>query len=111
MLMRLKPAANIMLGDNLATAMWISEIGHNIGALQISGATYISNIAVLAVSSDYVAIGEDMLAAGAYLSKDQSQIASIRTEDIMKIVAIVLIVAGAIVASLGSNIIQTILAT
>jgi hypothetical protein len=109
MLMRLKPAANIMLGDNLASAMWLSEIGHNIGALQISGATYISNIAVLAVSSDYVAIGEDMLAAGAYLSKDQSQIASIRTEDIIKILAIVLVVAGAIIASLGSNIVQTIL--
>ena len=111
MLMRLRPAANIMLGDNLASAMWMSEIGHQIGALQISGATYISNIAVLAVSSDYIAIGEDMLAAGAYLSKEPSQIASIRTEDIIKILAIILVVGGALVFSLGSNIVQTVLST
>jgi len=109
MLMRLRPAANIMLGDNLASAMWMSEIGHQIGALQISGATYISNIAVLAVSSDYIAIGEDMLAAGAYLSKEPSQIASIRTEDIIKIVAIILVVGGALLFSLGSNVVQTVL--
>jgi len=111
MLMRLKPAANIMLGDNLASAMWMSEIGHQIGAIQISGATYISNIAVLAVSSDYIAIGEDMLAAGAYLSKDPAQIASIRTEDVIKILAIILVIGGSIILSLGSNIVQTILAT
>ena len=109
MLMRLRPAANIMLGDNLASAMWMSEIGHQIGALQISGATYISNIAVLAVSSDYIAIGEDMLAAGAYLSKEPSQIASIRTEDIVKIAAIIVVVGGAILLSFGSTIVQTVL--
>jgi len=111
LLMRLRPATNIMLGDVQATAMYISEIGHEVGALQISGATYIANISVLATSSDYLAIGEDILAAGAYLSKEPDQIASIRTEDIFKIAIIVIIVAGSLLLTLGNNLLVTILST
>jgi len=111
MLMRLRPATNIMLGDVQATAMYISEIGHEVGALQISGATYIANISVLATSSDYLAIGEDILAAGAYLSKEPDQIASIRTEDIFKIVIIVIVVAGSLLLTLGNNALVTVLST
>jgi hypothetical protein len=111
MLMRLKPATNIMLGDVQATAMYISEVGHEVGALQISGATYIANISVLATSSDYLAIGEDILAAGAYLSKDPNQIASIRTEDIFKIVLLVAMVAGSILLTFGNSMLGAILST
>ncbi len=109
LLMRTKPAVNILLGDIQASAMYISEVGHEVGALQISGATYISNIAVLACSSDYLAIGEDMLAAGAYLSKEQAQIASIRTEDIMKILFIFVLVLGSVLYSSGNELFITLL--
>lgn len=109
MMLRLKPGVNILLGEQMGTAMYLSEIGHEVGALQISGAHYITNIACLAASADYLAIGEDMLAAGAYLSKDPNQIASIRASDLMKYLFIVVLIVGSVLASFGNKIVATLL--
>jgi hypothetical protein len=108
MLMRLKPGVNILLGAVQASAMYISEVGHEVGALQISGADYAGNVAVLACSTDYLAIGTDIIAAGAYLSKDKVQLSSIRTEDLIKILAIIMLVAGCILISLKNDFLVTL---
>jgi hypothetical protein len=109
MMLREKPATNIMVGVQYASAVYISEVGHEVGAMVISGTTYLSNIACLAASSDYVMIGEEMLAAGAYLSKDPGQLSTIKTQDIMKFLIIGIVVIGIIAISLGSQVILDIL--
>ncbi len=108
MLMRLRPGVNVMLGEQLGTAMYISEVGHEVGALQISGAAYVSNVACLATSADYLAIGEDMLAAGAYLSQDPNQLVGIRVSDLMKFLFMAVLVVGCILVSLNQNILGTL---
>jgi hypothetical protein len=108
-MLREKPATNIMVGVQYASAVYISEVGHEVGAMVISGTTYLSNIACLAASSDYVMIGEEMLAAGAYLSRDPGQLSTIKTQDILKFMIIGVIVIGIIAVSFGSQIILDIL--
>jgi hypothetical protein len=108
-MLREKPATNIMVGVQYASAVYISEVAHEVGAMVISGTTYLSNIACLAASSDYVMIGEEMLAAGAYLSKDPGQLATIRTQDIMKFVLIGTLVLGVITLSLGIEVVMDLL--
>jgi hypothetical protein len=103
MMMREKPATNIMVGVQYASAVYISEVGHEVGAMVISGTTYLSNIACLAASSDYVMIGEEMLAAGAYLSRDVGQLATIRTQDIGKLILLAILALGVVVLTVGSN--------
>ena len=111
MMLRNKPATDIMVGVQWASAMYMSEVANTVGAMQISGSTYLSNIACLATSSDYVMKGEEQTAAGAYLSRDPVQLASIRTQDIIKVLAIVVTVVGVIALAMGSDIMQVILST
>jgi hypothetical protein len=54
-------------------------------------------------------IGEEMLAAGAYLSKDPKQLATIRTQDIMKFVLLGILGLGVITLSFGSELIIELL--
>jgi hypothetical protein len=77
----------------------------------ISGADYLSNVACLAASSDYVMIGEEMLAAGAYLSKDPGQLATIRTQDLVKTALIGILVVGLVVLALGSDVVKVFLSS
>jgi hypothetical protein len=56
-------------------------------------------------------IGEEAVAAGAYLSQEPAQLASIRTQDIYKFIGIGLILLGWILTTVGSNLIQQILST
>jgi hypothetical protein len=111
LLIRDKPGTNIMMGHQAASAMYISEVANSIGAMQVGGTSYLSNVACLAASLDYLVIGEEMIAAGAYLSGDPAQIASVKTQDVMKALMVILIVLGVIALAFGSNIMESILTT
>jgi hypothetical protein len=111
MIVRSQAAANILMGGQLASAVYMAEVANTMGCLQISTAGYLANIACLAVASDYIMIGEEALAAGAYLSKDAVQLASIKTQDILKYAEIIAIIAGTLLTTFGIDIVQTILST
>jgi hypothetical protein len=111
MLVREKPALNVMVGEQWGSAIYIAGVSHEAGSFTISGSDYLSNIACLSVASDYVMIGEEMIAAGAYLSKDAVQIASIRTQDIIKAVMAVLLLLGILALTMGSDIVKVIINT
>lgn len=102
-LQRAKPGACIMVGGHHSEAMNIAETAVLVGAITITSGTYVSNVAVLACASDYILIGEESPAAGAYLSKDPAQRASIRCQDIYKGISIALIILGTVVRTLGSS--------
>jgi len=111
MLVREKSALNVMVGEQWGSAIYIAGVSHEAGSFTISGSDYLSNVACLAVASDYVMIGEEMVAAGAYLSKDPVQIASIRTQDIIKAVMAVLLLLGILTLTMGSDIVKVIINT
>jgi hypothetical protein len=98
---REKPGANIMLGSFDEECISIAEKGFRVGAMGIGGTQAIAQIAVMAAIMDYVLIGEELIAAGAYASENPVQMSSVAGGDLPKIAAIVLIILGAILVNLG----------
>jgi hypothetical protein len=58
---------------------------------------------------DYTMIGEEFLAAGAFISNDPNLIGSIAGQDYLKIVAILTLFLGAILRSFGNNLVADLL--
>jgi hypothetical protein len=56
-------------------------------------------------------LSEEQPAAGAYLSRDPAQLASIRVQDIYKFIAIGFMLLGLIAINVGSDIINRLLST
>jgi hypothetical protein len=106
-----RPGSMIFTGSAGADAMMIAEVSNQVGAITITSATYMGNVAAMACASDYIMIGEEVPAAGAYLSQEPSQLASIRTQDIYKFIAIGLIVIGWALIQTGSDFIVQLLSS
>lgn len=103
-----KVGASIMTGGFGPEIIAISEETKSVGAIAIASGS-IGNLCALAVICDYILIGEEQLAAGAYLSRDRLQIGTIRGQDWGKIVAVVLIVIGVVAMTAGSKVIINLL--
>jgi hypothetical protein len=108
-LQRTRPGSVIMSGYHASEAMNIAETSNAVGAITISTGAYISNTACLACASDYILIGEESPAAGAYLSKEPPLRASIRAQDIYKALSLILIIGGLILMTAGSDIVVRLL--
>ncbi len=106
---RMKPAANIMIGPFWAESMMFAETFHRVGAMQVGGTARMYQIPFFAALCDYVLIGEEMFAAGAYVSGDPNQIGSIASQDWYKIVAIILSVLGMLLATANITVISDLL--
>lgn len=102
-LQRARPAVCVMVGSHSSETLNIAETANGVGAIVITSATSVTYAAFLICASDYCLIGEEGPAAGAYLSEDPSQRASIRCQDIFKWVALVLMVVGLAAYSIGSD--------
>ena len=108
---RTRPGSVIMTGSHASDAMNIAETSNAVGAITITSGSYISNVAALACASDYILIGEEAPAAGAYLSEDPAQRASIRVQDLFKWLAIGVVVIGIVAYSVGNDLILRLLST
>jgi len=101
LLERERAAANIMVGAYWAESLQLAETGYRIGAIQVSGTANTHQIPFFVVATDYCLIGEEIYAAGAYLSKDPLQIASIVAQDVGKYIAIIIALIGALLTTGG----------
>lgn len=104
LMMREKPGANIMVGAFWAESLQLAETGSRIGAMQITGTANTAQIPFFLVVSDYCLIGEEIYSAGAYLTNDAALIASLAGQDVGRIIAAVLGLVGAILVTIGSNV-------
>ncbi len=100
---RRRPAANIMMGAFWAESLLFAEAGAQIGAIQVAGSAAMGQIPFFVAACDYTLIGEELYAAGAYLSGDKVKIGSIGGQDILKAISMVLILAGSLMATAGSQ--------
>lgn len=111
-LVRERPGAVIMTGSHYSEAMNITEMSNAVEAFTITAGCYTGNMAALACASDYIMLGEEQPAAGAYLSRDPQQVASIRVQDIYKFIGVALIILGLIAINLlGSNVVNLLTST
>ena len=101
MISRLKPASIFLLGTFEAESLILAETGNSIGAIQIAGTDSTIQLSFFIVACDFTLIGEELFAASGYLSKDPSILASIRAQDILKIIIAAFLVMATFAATLG----------
>lgn len=99
-LRRKKYLASVLLGRYGSESLWISEATGTLPMIHMGGTVDATAQALLQFSLDETVIGEEVYAAGAYLHRP-SHLGSLATQDIIRIVLILSILAGVIMISLG----------
>ena len=99
---REKPSACIYMGYYYAEALLLAETGAEQGAIQIAGTDAEFQMPFFVAACDYTLIGEELYAAGAYLSKDPLQTATLRGQDIGKAFILIMILGLTILVTLGA---------
>ena len=107
MMVREKPAANFLIGAFHAESLLLAETGQTTGAIQIAGTAEVTQLPFFAVVCDYTLMGEELFAAGAYLSREPAMLGSIKGQDFTKACLILLIVLGVIFEVFGVHWIKT----
>jgi len=106
---RERPAANIMIGPFYAESQLFAETFFRVGSISLAGTARGVQVPFFAVVCDYLLIGEEIFAAGAYLSKDPTQVGSIRGQDVGKLLALALMILGVLATAAGSSVIVDLL--
>jgi hypothetical protein len=100
-MLRDKPAANIYLGSFYAESLLLAETGFATKAIQIAGTAQVAQLPFFVVACDYTLIGEELYAAGAYLSREPRLLGSLKASDLMKVALIAIIVVGCALETAG----------
>ncbi|MGE5179399.1 MAG: DUF6754 domain-containing protein [Bacteroidota bacterium] len=101
MMLRDRPAANLLLGAFFAESLLLAETGHFIGAIQIAGTANVHQMPFFVVACDYTLIGEEYYAASALLSNEPLLLGSLKSADVVKLVLIIVILVGSLMYTFG----------
>lgn len=94
-------ATNLYLGYFQAESLLLSETGAANRSIQIAGTDATTQLPFFIVSCDYTLIGEELYAAGAYISKEPLLMSTLKVQDIFKIVIFVVILFESVYNSFG----------
>ncbi len=97
-------AGAFFMGSWYHKAVIFTENAARVGALSLGGTDTTHNIPFLVAICDYSIIGEELYALGAYVSQDPTQSSSLAGQDIGKYIALILILLGSILATVGFDI-------
>ena len=100
LMVRERPAANIYFGRFLAESLMLAETGSLTGAVQIAGTAELTQLPFFISACDYTLIGEELFACSAYLTREPNQLAMLKAGDVLKVVTALLVVTGAVLATL-----------
>jgi hypothetical protein len=106
---REKVAATILVGHFASEAINFAEATAAVNAISIAGTESTYQLPFFTAACDYTMIGEELMAAGAYISKDPTRLGSIAGQDYAKLLAYVWILVGAIATTAGSTVLKDIL--
>jgi len=103
-LRREKPAVNFFVGDFQAEALQVAEAGRADAIAQFGGTSNTDQLPFFMTTCDQTLIGEELYTAQGYLSSDPEATADLVAPDAAKILAILLILAGALLVTFGNSI-------
>ena len=86
-----KPASTIYFGPWYHESIIIGETGVEIGAFQIGGSSLTAQTPFFVCTMDYITIGEEIFAGAGYCTQNQPLLGAMRGQDIVKILALILI--------------------
>jgi hypothetical protein len=87
--------AAFLFGEFAAESLILAEAGQHIGTMQIAGTVSNEQIPFFLTACDYTLFGEEVFAAGAFLSNDPVQTGSLRAQDVLKVGLFAIILLGA----------------
>jgi len=88
---REKPGGNFIMGALYWETIILAEAGARAGAMQVGGTGRLYQVPYVVALCDYCLIGEELLAAGAYISKEPAQLGTILGSDIVRFLVVGLI--------------------
>jgi hypothetical protein len=101
---REKPAACFYMGYFMAESLLLAEVGAGVGAIQIAGTDVDSQLPFFFTACDYTLIGEELYAAGAYLSKEPMLVSALKVQDFGKLLFITFAIGFSILLLIFSKI-------
>ncbi|MCD6418433.1 hypothetical protein J7M00_06600 [bacterium] len=101
LMIREKSAANFFMGRFYAESLILAETGASTGAIQVAGTDDMTQLPFFITACDYTLIGEELYAASAYLSNDPMQRGSLKAQDFLKAIEMILLVVGSLAATAG----------
>ncbi|MCK5125724.1 MAG: hypothetical protein KAR42_05670 [candidate division Zixibacteria bacterium] len=101
-MMREKPATNLYMGAFFAESLLLAETGNAAGSIQIAGTAQPAQLPFFIAACDYTLMGEELYAASAYLSREPLLLGGLKGQDWIKLLLIILIITGIILASFNS---------
>lgn len=109
LLRRERPALNIFLGAYSAESLEIAEAGRSEAIYQFGGTSSIDQLPFFLATCDVTLLAGELYAAQSYLTNDPQDISWTVGQDAGKTIAILLILAGAILATLGNGVVLNLL--
>ncbi len=106
---REKVAGAMLFGNYYYESMLFAEAASLAGALQIGGTANYHQLPFFVASCDYTLIGEEIFAAGTYLSREPSEVGALTAQEAGKVLSVVLILVGCVMATFGSNAVTNLL--
>jgi hypothetical protein len=100
-IMRDRPAACFYIGYFFAESLVLAETGNMAGCVQIAGTDADTQLPFFITACDYTLMGEELYAAGAYLSRHPLLVAQLKGQDIGKAVLAAILVGGVVLATLS----------
>lgn len=108
-LRRERPAVNFFVGDFQAEALQVAETGRTEAIAQFGGTSNPEALPFFMTTCDQTLVGEELYTAQGYLTSDPDAISSLVGPDAGKILAILLILAGALLITFGNSIVTTLM--
>lgn len=102
-MLRERTATNFYLGKFYAESLILAETGNLAGSIQIAGTDEASQLPFFVTACDYTLIGEELYAASAYLAREPLLLGALKAQDLLKGIAMVWLLIGAILVSLNSS--------
>ncbi len=98
---RERPVVSAVSGDWGDEYLLMAESQRLAGVPLVAGAANDHTVPFVWATADYPLIGEEIFAAGAYLTRGKAALASLMAQDHMRLVLVLLILAGVVVESLA----------
>jgi len=92
------------MGYFMAESLLLAEVGAGVGAIQIAGTDVDSQLPFFFTACDYTLIGEELYAAGAYLSKEPMLVSALKVQDFGKFLFITFAIGFSILLLIFSKI-------
>jgi hypothetical protein len=91
------------MGYFWSEAMQFAEAGSYIGAMTIGGTNAAFQIPFFIAACDYCLIGEELFAAEGYIGREPDQLGALVTNDVLRIIVIILILISWFASNLQLN--------